>query len=107
MLETIREFAEEQLVEQGEDAVAHQRHVDWCLDFTTNSPTGFRQVTPAEILRLDAEHPNFRSALSWLENSDDNGTRFLQLATRLGYFWYLADYEPEGLDWLRRVARQR
>ena len=33
MLETIREFAEEQLVEQGEDAAAHRRHVDWCLEF--------------------------------------------------------------------------
>jgi predicted ATPase/DNA-binding CsgD family transcriptional regulator len=106
MLETIREFAEEQLSEQGEEATAHRRHVDWCLGFTSSSPTVFRQVTHPEIRRLEVEYPNFRSALSWLEVSDGNGTRFLRLATRLGYFWYLAGYEPEGLDWLRRaVAR--
>lgn len=103
MLETIREFAEEKLYERGEDAAARQRHVDWCLSFTSNSPAVFRQVTPPEILRLEAEHSNFRSALSWLDVSDGKSTLFLKLATRIGYFWYLAGYEPEGLDWLRRA----
>jgi len=103
MLETIREFAEEKLRERGEDADAHRRHVDWCLGFTSESPSVFRKVTPSELLRLEADYPNFRSALSWLEVSDGHGARFLQLATRLGYFWYLAGYEPEGLDWLRRA----
>ncbi len=104
MLETIREFAEEKMSERGEEAAARQRHANWCLDFTADSPTVFRQVTQPEIRRLEAEYPNFRSALSWLEISDDTGIRFLQLATRLGYFWYLAGYEPEGLDWLRRAV---
>jgi non-specific serine/threonine protein kinase len=103
MLETIREFAEEQLHERGEDAAAHQRHVDWCLSFSAEAPTVFRQVTPPEILCLEAEHPNFRSALNWLEASDSSAALFLKLATRLAYFWYLAGFEPEGLDWLRRA----
>ena len=103
MLETIREFAEEKLQERGEDVDAHLRHVNWCLDFTTDSPTVFRQVTPAEIPRLEAEYPNFRSALTWLDVSEGNGTRFMSLVTRLGYFWYLAGYEPEGLEWFRRA----
>src|SRR6478735_4139551 len=101
MLETIREFAEEQLSELGEDEAAYQRHVDWCVSYLVKSPTIFRQVTAEEILRLDAEHPNFRSALSWLETSDSSPALLLRLATRLAYFWYLAGYEPEGLEWLR------
>jgi non-specific serine/threonine protein kinase len=103
MLETIREFAEEQLYERGEDAAAHQRHVDWCLGFSADSPTVFRKVTPPEIFCLEAEHPNFRSALNWLDSADGESSLFLKLATRLGYFWYLAGYEPEGLEWLRRA----
>lgn len=42
MLETIREFAEEQLFAHGEETTARQRHVDWCLGFTGNSPSVFR-----------------------------------------------------------------
>jgi predicted ATPase/DNA-binding CsgD family transcriptional regulator len=103
MLETIREFAEEKLNERGEATDAHQHHVDWCLGFTSDSPTVFRQVTAGEILRLEAEYPNFRAGLTWLDASEGNDTRFLQLATRIGYFWYLAGYEPEGLNWLRRA----
>jgi len=103
MLETIREFAEEQLFERGEEAAAHQRHLDWCLSFTDDSPTVFRQVTRTEIFRLEVEYPNFRSALNWLEVSGSTGAPLLKLATRLGYYWYLAGSRPEGLDWLRRA----
>jgi non-specific serine/threonine protein kinase len=103
MLETIREFAEEKLLERGEDADARQRHVDWCLDFTRDAPSGLRQVKPFEIQELGAEYPYFRSALTWLDASDGQEDLLLTLASNLGYFWYLADYEPEGLDWLRRA----
>jgi predicted ATPase/DNA-binding CsgD family transcriptional regulator len=103
MLETIREFAEEQLIECEEAADAHQRHVEWCLSFTSDSPTVFRQVTRSEIFRLDVEYPNFCSALNWLESSGNTGAPLLKLATRLGYYWYLAGSRPEGLNWLRRA----
>jgi non-specific serine/threonine protein kinase len=103
MLETIREFAEEKLHERGEEPVARERHVDWCLDFTSDTPTGLHRITPRELRRLEVEYPNFRSALTWLEASAENGARFLTLANRLGYFCYLAGYESEGLDWLRRA----
>ena len=107
MLETIREFAEEQLLVHGEEDAAHQRHVEWCIHFTNDSPTVFRQVTPAEISRLDVEYPNFSSALNWLDHSGSIGaSSLLKLATRLGYYWYLVGARPEGLEWLRRaIAR--
>jgi predicted ATPase/DNA-binding CsgD family transcriptional regulator len=103
MLETIREFAEELLHEHGEDVDAHRRHVDWCVRFTLDAPTVFRRVTQTELPRLEEEHPNISAALSWLDASDDDSALLLTIVDRLAHFWYLAGYEPEGLDWLRRA----
>jgi non-specific serine/threonine protein kinase len=103
MLETIRECGEEALVDGGEEDTARQRHVDWCLGITHDAPSPLRRVTqPVHLLRLEAEHANFRTALTWLDNSGRT-VEFLRLAASLGYFWYLAGHEPEGLDWLHRA----
>ena len=103
MLETIREFAEEQLAASGEEDDAHQRHVDWCLGFAGDAPSVMRQITQAEeILRLGAELANFRASLNWLETSRNTST-LMKLVSHLGYFWYLAGHEPEGLEWHRRA----
>ena len=103
MLETIREFAEERLAESDEAASAHLRHVDWCLGFAGDAPSPLGEVAQSPgILRLEAEHANFRAALNWLDASNNTST-LMKLATRLGYFWYLAGQEPEGLDWLNRA----
>ncbi len=103
MLETIREFAEEQLVERGEEPIARQRHTEWCLAFAGDAPSALRQVTqPARLLRLEAEHANFRAALNWVEGSTNTST-LLRLVASLGYLWYLGGHEPEGLAWHHRA----
>jgi predicted ATPase/DNA-binding CsgD family transcriptional regulator len=103
MLETVREFAEEQLVDSGEEDEAHQRHVDWCLNFVGNAPSVLGPITQvAEILRLETELANFRTALNWLETSRNTST-LMKFVSLLGYFLYLAGHEPEALDWHRRV----
>ncbi|MGI8484725.1 MAG: helix-turn-helix domain-containing protein [Thermomicrobiales bacterium] len=103
MLETIREFAEEQLAASGEEDEARQRHVGWCLGFAGDAPTVMGPfIQAAEILRLETELANFRAALNWLETSH-NTSSLMKLVTRLGYFLYLAGHEPEALDWHRRV----
>ncbi len=103
VLETIREFAEEQLVASGDEAEARQRHADWCLGITSDAPSPLRRVTQtADLLRLTGEHANVRGALTWLERSGDTSA-FLRLAANLGYFWYLTSRTPEGLDWLDRA----
>jgi len=103
MLETIREFGEEALAISGEADTARQRHAEWCLDITSDAPSPLRRaVQSADMLHLTSEHANFRAALTWLERSERTPA-LLRLATSLGYFWYLAGHEPEGLDWLDRA----
>ena len=106
MLETIREFGEEELTASGEENVARQRHADWCLAIANDTLPAFRQITrPEEIDHLETEHANLRTALAWLDTSSRTGD-LLKLASNLGLFWYLSGYEPEGLAWLKRAIGQ-
>jgi predicted ATPase len=107
MLETVREFAEEQLTASDEDTNVRQRHAAWCLTMADAVAPDFAgQVpSPIDVHRLDAEHANLRAALTWLDTSGRGGD-LLRLTSRLGDFWYLAGYHPEGLAWLERALVQ-
>ncbi len=103
MLETVREFGLEQLVAAGEEATTRDRHAAWCLAVADEAPTALSPIVrPDTIDRLEAEHPNLRAALGWL---DETGRldQLLPLADQLGRFWDLAGHYREGLSWLERA----
>ena len=103
MLETVREFGLDQLAANNEEEEARNRHAAWYLDLA-------KRVEP-EILgpeqrwwseRLETEHANLRSALSWLTESGANGTA-LRLASALWVFWFLRGHLREGFTWLTQA----
>ncbi len=105
VLETIREFAEEQLTESGEEEIARQRHAEWCLGFAgAMAPELDFSPTPnlAAGDSIEAEHANLRTALDWLDRSGRSND-FLELVAALTWFWYLAGHQPEGLAWVERA----
>ncbi len=105
MLETIREFAEEQLAESGEEEIARQHHAEWCLAFAgAMAPELDFSPTPnlAAGDRIEAEHANLRSALDWLDHGERSND-FLELVAALTWFWYLSRHQPEGLAWVQRI----
>ncbi len=103
MLETIREFGEEALASSNEDASARERHAAWCLAFARDVTPSMRPpVQPMAFARIEAEQANFRVALTWLD-STGRVADLTRLAADLGWFWYLAGHESEGLAWLRRA----
>ena len=51
MLETIREFAAEQLAASGEETDIRQRHAAWCLALASEAVLA--QYTPAEVTWFD------------------------------------------------------
>ena len=103
MLETIREFGLERLAASGDDDVVRHRHADWCLGIARAAVESFKPIIHLDVIdRLEAEHANFRAALSWLEatgRADD----LMQLVTDLGRFWYLGGHETEGRTWTERA----
>jgi len=98
MLETIHEYARERLAECGEEY--HKRHAEYFLALAEEGEPELRGPRAGEWLeRLEAEHGNFRAALSWaLEGG--NAELGLRMAGALYLFWNTRGYFSEGRRWL-------
>ena len=96
MLETIREYALEELGATGELESAMQRHGAWfaalaeCLD--AESGTGDQA---ASVARLTDDYPNLRAAIERARERGD-GELLLRLATSLWTYWSTCGYVAEG-----------
>jgi predicted ATPase len=126
MLETLREFASEQLAPE-EQAALRRRHAEYYLAQAERA--GPHLHGPEQLRwmdRLDAEHDNFRAALAWglAAESEGPGARgaggaegagdgaphgvppaltpaeiALRLAERLHFFWNVRGHVAEGRRW--------
>src|SRR5215210_1466106 len=106
MLETIHEYAREQLARSGEAGAASERHAAWCLDLAERAEPQLTGVEQAGWLaRLEREHDNLRVALTWLHSSD-NVEAQLRLAGALSRFWHVRGYLREGRSWLEDALRR-
>src|SRR5258706_155752 len=112
LLETVREYAQEQLAAEGKLAAARRAHAYYFLALAERAGPALRgQDQRAWIFRLEREHDNLRAALRWLldqsvpEGSDTTAEREagLRLAGALGYFWYVRGYHTEGRRWLEEA----
>ncbi len=100
MLETVREYALEQLDADAQRTHARDRHCRYYLALTERAEPNLFTSGEAEWLRkLDAEADNFRAALDWCIR-DGDPTHGLRLAGLLGRYWAIRNMAPEGLDWL-------
>jgi predicted ATPase/class 3 adenylate cyclase len=100
MLETIREFAAEQLEVDGEYADTHKRHADWVTTIVELEAADFVGLaTQGWLERLDAEADNIASALSWhLTVGDWEG--LARLAAFVWQWWDVRGQWSEGRRWL-------
>jgi predicted ATPase/serine/threonine protein kinase len=100
MLETIREFGREQLLESAEAESLQHRHALFFLDLALRAEpflTGPEQVVWLE--RLESEHNNLRAALGWALETGEREIG-LRLAGTLWRFWEVRGHQSEGRDWL-------
>jgi predicted ATPase/class 3 adenylate cyclase/Tfp pilus assembly protein PilF len=103
MLQTIQEFAREQLETSGEADTIKNRHADLFLQLADDAEPHLVEVDAASWLnRLDADHDNLRSALDWLRGSSD-ADRAIQLAAALWRFWLLRGHISEGRELLEKT----
>jgi predicted ATPase/DNA-binding CsgD family transcriptional regulator len=106
MLETVREYAHEQLVRSGELDIARQRWLEYLLAFVDQAAKALLGPSQAEWLTLiDREHSNLRAALrACLDTGDVE--RGVQFALSLWRFWYVHGLFAEGRDWFDELLRQ-
>jgi predicted ATPase/DNA-binding NarL/FixJ family response regulator/DNA-binding XRE family transcriptional regulator len=103
MLETVREFGLERLVESGEEAMVRERHARWGLELAERrDPTHAAAWEGAWIAALDAELPNLRAALAWFLASGA-AEEALRLAGALTPTWWARSRLSEAMDWLKRA----
>jgi predicted ATPase/class 3 adenylate cyclase len=103
MLETIREYGLERLVELGEESLIRRRHAEHWIhvgEQASDALSGPDQARWSRLLEL--EHDNFRSALTWVLQSGE-GELGLQLGAALREFWRLGSHVREGVRWLSDI----
>jgi predicted ATPase/DNA-binding CsgD family transcriptional regulator/Tfp pilus assembly protein PilF len=96
LLESVREYALEQLQVRGEVETARRAHALHFLDLAERAgPELFGREQRAWFLRLEAEQDNLRAALRWLSWRGEHALA-LRLAATLGYFWSVRGHYSEG-----------
>jgi predicted ATPase len=99
MLEVVREYALERLVERGQADETRRRHALACLALAERDSPQFFDTRAANWLgRVEEEHDNLRAALSWLLEHDAEGA--LRLAAAIRNFWLARGHLTEGRRWL-------
>ncbi len=101
MLETMRQYAHEKLVDAGERDTLHYRHLDYFLQFAeTAAPHLIRPEQLKWLAQLDADYENLRLALEWAL-SKETAELSLRLCAALGKFWHIRSYWLEGSKWMQ------
>jgi len=104
MFETLRQYAAERLREAGEETQLRNCHLDWCTAFAESAGPALVGSEQAEWLaRLEREHDNFRSALSWALQNPKDAEPVLRLAGALYPLWWHRDHLTEGRAWLAQA----
>jgi predicted ATPase/DNA-binding SARP family transcriptional activator len=104
LLETLREFAAEQLVETGCGDAA-RRHALYYTALAEQAESEIRG--PNQVIwlqRLEREHPNLRAALSWAASETDGDPILaLRLVSAIWRFWMLRGHLSEGRQQIDRA----
>ncbi len=103
MLETLREYGRERLVEQGALEAVGRAHALWFADVAAREDGRLRgRDQLAALDTFDAERDNLLAALTFLGDSGDAESA-LGLSLHLVWFWMLRENGRDAEHWLRFV----
>jgi predicted ATPase len=103
LLETLREYAREQLTVNQEAEVVQRQHAAYYLQVVEAIEPKLWDVQVAKWLAyLEIEHNNLRSVFTWTVAAGDMTTA-LRLCGALGFFWNRHGHLHEGKMWLEKV----
>jgi non-specific serine/threonine protein kinase len=103
MLETIRQYANERLIETAERDLLRDRHLECFLNIAeTAEPHLIRSEQIEWLPLLEADYENLRQALEWAL-SKEKAQPVLNLCKALVWFWNIRFYWLEGSNWLTRA----
>ncbi len=107
LLETVRQYARERLLDQGEGTEVYRRHRDHFLALAEQDSSS---LTEQEVAvwesRIAADHDNLRAALAWTLAEPDGAEAGMRLACGLWPFWRRSGRFREGREWLERALER-
>jgi predicted ATPase/class 3 adenylate cyclase len=102
LLETIRQYGRDQLLEAGNAEQVRNRHLDFFLKLAEEAESHYNSLQELEWMsQLEADNDNLRAALEWAMEQDV--LRALRLGTALYPFWNRHGQEAEGCRILRQA----
>jgi predicted ATPase/transcriptional regulator with XRE-family HTH domain len=107
LLETIRDYAQERLMQSGTASATRQAHAAYFLTLAVKAKaelTGPDQAVWIE--RLIREYPNLRAALDWSLH-DNQIEQAAQLAVAIWRLWWTQNMLSEGRQWCVRILAHR
>ena len=103
LLETVRQYARERLVESGGAEAIRGRHRDYFLALAEEADKKLLGAEQADWLqRLEEEHDNLRLALEW-SHGEAGAQEDLRLCGAMHRFWFTRGYAGEGREWCARI----
>jgi predicted ATPase/DNA-binding XRE family transcriptional regulator len=104
MLETVRQYAHERLVERGEVDAVQRRHAAFYRDLAERAdPELWRPDQVAWMVRLETELGNLRAALEWSATPAGDPELGLRIAAALWRYWPRSGHLHEGRAYLTRL----
>jgi len=94
MLETIREYAVEQLDSSKDADAIRRRHAEHFLELAESDPLPNQA---GWLARLDAEQDNLRAALDWCRDAGETGLG-LRISAALWEYWWVRGGLGEGMS---------
>jgi predicted ATPase/DNA-binding XRE family transcriptional regulator len=107
LLESLREFAAEQLVASGDADAAHLRHANFFGAYAQQQEEPLRDSHQQEqvLNAVEREHDNLRAALNWML-AHGQAVAAAHTVHGLWRFWWSRSYWREGRELTERVLAQ-
>jgi predicted ATPase/DNA-binding CsgD family transcriptional regulator len=100
MLETVREYAWEQLTAAGLADDSRDRHLAYCVGLAERAAALFNGQQAHEwFATMEEEYENFRAALGWAAERGQTDAD-LRLASAMCRFWFFRGNIGEGYKWV-------
>lgn len=101
-LETIRQYAQEKLVEAGETEFIRDQHLEFFSEFVARLEPRIRSAElPIALAELEADYDNVRAAIQWALNK--NVQKGMRMAAELVQFWRMRGLHSEARQTLRNL----
>jgi tetratricopeptide (TPR) repeat protein len=105
MLETMREYALEQLKKGSEMAAMQRAHASFYIQKLAQDagPKLFSKEGTYWLDWIEKEHDNIQAALAWSQNVPEFAEALAVLSIYMSWFWYRRGYYNEGRLWTEQL----